>query len=147
MRYHIGMLRVVLDTSVLVAGLRSAKGASNALLVLAANQEIKPLVTTSLFLEYEEVLLRAEHRLATGMSEADVAGFLAALASAAEGVEVHFQWRPQLRDPADEMVLEAAINGRADALVTHNVSDFAAAAIRFGLRVVTPGVLFKELRL
>jgi putative PIN family toxin of toxin-antitoxin system len=140
------MLRVVLDTSVLVAGLRSRRGASNALLVLVAEQKLKPLATTSLFLEYEEVLLRAEHRLATGMSEADVAGFLDAFASAASGVDVHFQWRPQLGDPADEMVLEAAINGHAEALLTHNVADFAAAAKRFGLRVVTPGQLLKELK-
>ncbi len=140
------MLRAVIDTSVLVAGLRSRRGASNALLALVAEGEVRPLVTTSLFLEYEEVLLRAEQRLATGMSEADVAGFLAAFASASEGVEVHFQWRPQLGDPADEMVLEAAINGHADALVTHNIVDFAAAARRFGLRVVTPGDLLKELR-
>ena len=130
----------------LVAGLRSRMGASNALLVRVASGEITPLVTTALFLEYEEVLLRAEHRLATGMSEADVAGFLAALASASKGVEVHFQWRPQLGDPADEMVLEAAINGQADALVTHNVSDFAEAGRRFRLRVVTPGDLLKELK-
>ena len=140
------MLRVVLDTSVLVAGLRSRQGASNALLILVAEQKIKPLVTTALFLEYEEVLLRAEHRIVTGMSEAAVAEFLAAFASASEGVEVHFQWRPQLGDAADEMVLEAAINGRADALVTHNIADFAEAAVRFGLRVVTPGVLLKELK-
>lgn len=140
------MLRVVFDTSVIVSGLRSRLGASNALLVLVARQKVTPLVTTSLFLEYEEVLLRAEHRLVTGMSEADVAGFLSALASASAGVEVHFQWRPQLGDPADEMVLEAAINGQADALVTHNVADFAAAAPRFGLRIVTPGGLLKELK-
>ena len=141
------MLRVVLDTSVLVAGLRSRLGASNALLALVAQQKVKPLVTTTLFLEYEEVLLRAEHRLVTRMSEADVAGFLAALASASEGVEVHFQWRPQLRDPADEMVLEAAINGQAAALVTHNIADFSEAAKRFGLRIVTPGILLMELKL
>jgi putative PIN family toxin of toxin-antitoxin system len=140
------MQRVVLDTSVLVAGLRSRVGASNAVLTLVAEQAIKPLVTTALFLEYEEVLLRAEHRLVTSMSEAAIAGFLAALASAAEGVEVYFQWRPQLGDPADEMVLEAAINGHADALVTHNISDFATAAGRFDLRVVTPGTLLKELK-
>ena len=140
------MRRVVLDTSVLVAGLRSRLDASNAVLALVAEQTLKPLVTTALFLEYEEVLLRAEHRLVTSMSEADIAGFLAALASAAEGVEVHFQWRPQLGDPADEMVLEAAINGYADVLVTQNISDFATAAVRFGLRVVTPGTLLKELK-
>lgn len=140
------MLRVVLDTSVIVASLRSARGASNALLALVAQQALKPLATTALFLEYEAVLLRAEQRLATGMSEADVGGFLAALASAAEAVEVHFRWRPQLGDPADEMVLEAAINGRADALVTHNIADFAAAGARFGLRVVTPGEILKDLK-
>jgi predicted nucleic acid-binding protein len=80
------------------------------------------------------------------MSEADVAGFLAAFASASEGVDVHFQWRPQLGDPADEMVLEAAVNGRAEALVTHNVPDFAEAGRRFGLRVIAPGDLLKELK-
>ena len=140
------MLRVVLEPSVIVAGLRSRRGASNALLILAAEQMVKPLLTTALFLEYEEVLLRAEHRLAAGLNEADVPGFLAALASAAEGVEVHFQWRPQLRDPADEMVLEAAINGQADALVTHNVADFIRAAARFDLPILTPGALMKELK-
>lgn len=59
---------------------------------------------------------------------------------------MHFQWRPQLRDAADEMVLEAAINGQADALVTHNTGDFAEAAARFGLRIVTPGEMLKELK-
>ncbi len=83
-------MRVVLDTSVLVAGLRSRLGASNRLLAQVAEGRCVPLVTTAVFLEYEDVLLRPEHRLATGMSERDVAGFLAALASAAEPVDVHF---------------------------------------------------------
>jgi putative PIN family toxin of toxin-antitoxin system len=140
------VLRIVLDTSVIVAALRSARGASNALLALVARQALKPLLTTALFLEYEEVLRRAEQRLATGMGEADVTEFLAALASAAEAVEVHFYWRPQLGDAADEMVLEAAVNGRADVLVTHNVDDFVEAAARFGLRVATPSELLKEVK-
>lgn len=71
-------------------------------------------------------------------------GFLAAFASAAEGVEVNFRWRPQLTDPNDELVLEAGVNGGADALVTHNVRDFRMAAPRFGLRVL-PRELLKEL--
>lgn len=135
---------MILDTSVLVAGLRSRAGASNRLLELVALERIRPLVSVALYLEYEEVLLRAEQRLATGLSEEDVRRFLAAFASAAEGVEVHFRWRPQLRDPADELVLEAAVNGRADALVTHNVADFRDAAPRFGLRILTPAQLLKE---
>ena len=139
------MFRAVLDTSVIVAALRSRTGASNALLEQVARETARPLVSTALFLEYEDVLKRAENRLATGMSEADVDGFLAALASAAEPVEVNFRWRPQLSDPKDELVLEAAVNGEADALVTHNVRDFEPAARLFGLRVLLPRQVLKEL--
>ncbi len=139
-------MRVALDTSVLVAGLRSRLGASNRLLELVAAGRCVPRVTTAVFLEYEDVLLRPEHRLVTGMSEDDVADFLAALASAAEPVEVHFRWRPQLPDPADELILEAAVNGRADAVVSHNVRDFQVAAKAFGVPVLTPAQVLQELR-
>ncbi|MDE1960569.1 MAG: putative toxin-antitoxin system toxin component, PIN family [Xanthomonadaceae bacterium] len=139
------MNRVVLDTNVIVAAFRSRRGASNRLLRLVADGAVIPLLTTALFLEYEDVLTRAEHRLATGLGEIDVQRVLAALASAAEPVEVHFRWRPQLPDPADELVLEAAVNGQADALITHNIRDFAAAAKRFKLRVATPGDYLEEL--
>lgn len=139
-------MRVVLDTSVVVAGLRSRLGASNRVLVAVAEGHCNPLVTTSLFLEYEAVLLRPEQQLATGLSPSDIEGFLAALASAAEPVEVDFLWRPQLRDPADEMVLEAAVNGRAEAIVTHNVTDFRMGAQRFGVATLTPAEFLKELR-
>jgi len=135
----------VLDTSIVVAAFRSRRGASNRLLERVARGLVRPLVTTALFLEYEEVLLRPEHRLATGLSEEDVERLLAALASAAEPVEVYFRWRPQLRDPADELVLEAATNGRAHALVTHNTRHFAPAAKRFELRVLTPQQCLQEI--
>ena len=139
------MFLAVLDTSVIVAALRSRTGASKVLLEQVARETVRPLVSTALFLEYEDVLKRAENRLATGMSEADVDGFLAALASAAEPVEVNFRWRPQLSDPKDELVLEAAVNGQADALVTHNVRDFEPAARLFGLRLLLPRQVLKEL--
>lgn len=139
-------MRAVLDTSVIVAGFRSRTGASNLLLREVANGNLRPLATTALFLEYEDVLLRPEQRIATGMTAAQVEGALAALASAAEPVEVHFRWRPQLTDPSDELVLEAAVNGGADCLVTHNVRDFKAAAKKFELRVVTPQQCLKEIR-
>ena len=136
----------MLDTSIVVAAFRSRRGASNRLLERVARGLVRPLVTTALFLEYEDVLLRPEHRLATGLSEEDVERVLAVLASAAEPVEVYFRWRPQLRDPADELVLEAAVNGRADALVTHNVRHFAPAAQRFELRVLTPHQCLQEIK-
>lgn len=139
------MLRVVLDTDIVVTALRSASGGSNALLRLVASGRVRPLVTTALFLEYEAVLKRPVQRAAHGLSTEEIERFLAGLASASEAVEVNFQWRPQLTDPNDEMVLEAAVNGQAAALVTHNVRDFAMAARRFGLRVVRPGTLLQEM--
>ena len=140
------MRRIVLDTDVVVTALRSATGGSNAVLMAVARGELVPLVTPALFLEYEAVLKRPEQRLVHGLDIAAIDQYLAALASASEAVEISFQWRPQLRDANDEMVLETALNGQADALVTHNVRDFAGAAQKFGLRILRPGELLKELR-
>ena len=140
------MLRVVLDTDVIVTALRSATGGSNAVLIEVARGRITPLVTPALFLEYEAVLKRPEQRLAHRLELRDIDRFLAALASSCEPVDVSFQWRPQLSDPNDEMVLETAVNGRADVLVTHNVRHFERGAAMFGLRVFRPGELLKELQ-
>ena len=140
------MHRVVLDTDIIVTALRSTTGGSNAVLREAAHGRITPLVTPALFLEYEAVLKRPEQRLVHGLGLRDIDRFLSALAAACEAVEVSFQWRPQLSDANDEMVLEAAVNGQADALITHNVRDFVKGAERFGLRVLRPGEFLKELR-
>jgi putative PIN family toxin of toxin-antitoxin system len=138
--------RVVLDTSVVVAGLRTRGGAGNAVLRLVADRRIVPLATPPLFLEYEDVLQRPEQRLAHGLSPEAIEEFLAELAALVEPVEVHFLWRPQVRDPNDEMVLEAAINGKADALVTYNVGDFAVAGDRFAIPILRPADLLKKVR-
>ena len=130
--------RVVLDSSVVVSAFRSRHGASARLLALVADRRLVLLATPALFLEYEDVLKRPEQRAVSGLALPQVDAALAALASAIEPVEVRFAWRPQLRDPDDEMVLDTAVNGRADALVTHNLHDFAAAAPRFGLLLLSP---------
>jgi putative PIN family toxin of toxin-antitoxin system len=140
------MWRLVLDTSVIVAGLRSRRGASAALLGLVAERLVRPLVTIPLFLEYEQVLKRPEHRIIAGLSESDIDLLLAAFADAAEPVDLHFRWRPQTPDPADEMVLEAAINGQADALVTHDIRHLAAGAARFGILVWRPAEAMERIR-
>jgi putative PIN family toxin of toxin-antitoxin system len=139
-------MRIVMDTSVLVAGLRSRNGASNAVLGLIADRRITPLATLTLFLEYEAVLKRPEQREALGYTLDDVDRILAALASAIEPVELHFRWRPQLRDPADDMVLEVAVNGRAEAVTTHNIADFATMAERFGIPAMMPAELLRRIR-
>jgi hypothetical protein len=85
------------------------------LLGLVADQAIIPLVVTALFLECQDGLKRPDQLTAMGASTDSIDGFLAALAAGSEAVESHFWWRPQTRDPGDDMVLEAAINGFAAA--------------------------------
>src|SRR3984957_6536595 len=137
-------MRAGLESSVVVSAFRSRHGASYRLLGLVAERRLVPLATTALFLEYEEVLKRPEQREVSGLTLRQLDDALTAFASAIEPVEVRFAWRPQLADPDDEMVLDAAVNGRADALVTHNLGDFTTAATRFGLLVLPPGELLKR---
>jgi len=111
-----------------------------------ATRRVVALATPPLFLEYEDVLKRPEHQLVHGLAPEAIDEFLAELAALIEPVEVHFQWRPQSRDPNDEMVLEAAINGQADALVTYNIADFAKAGERFRVSVLRPGDLLKKVK-
>jgi putative PIN family toxin of toxin-antitoxin system len=140
------MWRWVLDTSVLVAGLRSRQGASYILLGLVADRLIRPLATPALFYEYEDVLKRPEHLLAMGITVAEVDRYLNGLADAIQPVEIHYRWRPQLPDPNDELVFEAAINGGATALITHNIRDFSQAGPPFGIETLRPADALKRIR-
>jgi predicted nucleic acid-binding protein len=97
-------------------------------------------------MEYEAVCRRPEHRVEAGLSERQVGIFLDAIIALAEPVLTHFLWRPQLRDPNDEMVLEAAVNGRAEALVTFNVRDYGTAASQFGVDVLLPREAIARMR-
>lgn len=133
--------QIVLDTNVLVAGLRSRNGASFQLLSRLTFSQFELHLTVPLAMEYEDVLHRP------GLLSLPVAAIDAVLdmvCAVAHQQDVHFLWRPQLRDPSDELVLEAAVNASADFLVTHNLRDFAAAD-RFAVQVVTPGQLLKRL--
>jgi len=131
-------VRYVVDTDVIVAAMRSPGGASAAILRTARNGRVTLLVSVPLGMEYEAVCSELEHRLAAGLSEREVEIFLDAVLAMAEPVKTHFLWRPQLRDPGDEMVLEAAVNGRANALVTFNVRDFGIVPARFGIELMVP---------
>ncbi len=137
-------MKVVLDADVVVAAMRSPAEASAELLRLARRQRMRLAASVSLFIEYESVCTRQPHLDAAGLSAVDVAVFLDALACLIEPVPIRFLWRPQLRDPADELVLEAAVNAGADALLSFNVRHFQGAAGRFGLRLSRPGPFLQD---
>ena len=127
-----------MDTDVIVAAMRSPSGASAAILEAAPERRVALLVSVPLAMEYEATCRELEHRRAAGLSTREVGIFLDAVIALAEPIETHFLWRPQLRDAGDEMVLEAAINGRADGLVTFNLRDYGAFPARFGVEVLLP---------
>ena len=127
-----------MDTDVVVAGMRSPAGASAAILRSIRQGQASLLLNVPLAMEYEVVCQRADHRLAAGLTEQQVDIFVSVVIAMAEPVETHFLWRPQLRDPNDEMVLEAAVNGRANALVTFNLKAFGNAPGRFGVELLLP---------
>jgi predicted nucleic acid-binding protein len=103
------------------------------------------LLNVALALEYESKCSLVEHRHAAGISTAEAAAFIARLIGLGEPVHSYFRWRPQLRDPGDELVLEAAVNGRADAIVTFNERDLRGAKASFGIEVVRPGVALRRI--
>lgn len=139
-------MRCVLDTNVVVAAMRSPRGASAALLRAARRNAITMIANVALALEYEAISRLAEHRLAAGLDETQVGIFIDAVLAMVEPVETHFLWRPQLRDPADEFVLEAAVNGQAAAIVTFNRRDFDIAPARFGIELLNPAELLGRLK-
>ena len=126
----------MLDTSVLVAGFRSRRGASFRLLTLLRAGAFEIALSVPLVLEYEAVLRSQAAQLS--LSPSDVTDLVDYLCRVGHRQTIHFLWRPALRDPADEFVLELAVAAECQAIVTHNVRDFAGAKT-FGVHILTPG--------
>jgi putative PIN family toxin of toxin-antitoxin system len=139
-------MRLILDTDVVVAALRSDQGASRQLLLAALDRRVIMLASVPLMLEYEAVLMRPEHLAKIGLKASEIDVVLDALAAVIEPVPLHFVWRPRLKDPADEMVLDTAVNGRADRLATFNLRHLRDAARTFGIRADRPGEVLRDLR-
>lgn len=137
------MSSVVLDTNVLVAAIRSRRGASFELISRLGTGAFEVAVSVSLVLEYEGALLR--HLPESPLDENDVRDLIDYICEVANRQEIFFLWRPFLRDPGDDLVLELAVAARCDAIVTHNVRDFAGAE-KLGVRVLTPGRFLQDLR-
>ncbi len=132
-------MRYLIDTCVALSALRSRQGASNALMQQVLERRLPIVLHFKLLAEYRDVLLRAEHRLATGLSEDQVHRFLAALVGVADEVPVRYLWRPNLRDENDNFVVEIAVAASPCTIVNHNVRDFSSSERLFaGVRIARP---------
>jgi predicted nucleic acid-binding protein len=134
---------VAIDTNVLVAAVRSRRGASFEVLSRVGTGVFDIAVSVPLVLEYEDALLR--HASASGLVASDVHDLVDYVCSVAVRQEIFFLWRPLLKDPNDDMVAELAVAAGCDAVVTHHVRDFAGIET-FGLALLTPGMFLKQLR-
>lgn len=137
------MISLVIDTNVFVAGLRSAGGASRAVLRRALEGKFQPLFGNALWMEYQDLLGRPVWGDTTTPDER--LAVLAALAKQGRWVTVYYGWRPNLPDEADNHLIELALAGGATAIVTHNLRDIKGGELRLGnLRVLTPAQCLEE---
>jgi putative PIN family toxin of toxin-antitoxin system len=134
--------RVVIDTNIVASGLRSRRGASYRVLSLLGRTGFTPILTVPLVVEYEKTL--REPRLGLTFSRSDIDKFLNYFCSVSYHQKVHYLWRPYLPDPKDDMVLEAAVNGRCPYIVTFNIGDFRNVH-RFGIEALTPKMFLKKI--
>ena len=135
-----GIPNIVIDTNVVIAALRSKKGASFKLLSLVGTKRFKTHDSVALVLEYEAVIQR--YRVELGLSQDDVSDLVDSLCALAKHHKIYFLWRPSLPDANDELILELAVSAQCDYIVTHNLSDFKGVE-KFGVKVVTPGAFLR----
>ena len=134
---------VVIDTNVIIAALRSKRGASNKLLSLVGTSKFEIHDSVALILEYEDVIQRQRAEL--GLSQDEVSTFIDALCSMAHHHKIYFLWRPFLTDVNDELVLELAVSANCEYILTHNISDFRGSE-KFGIRAITPKEFLQVIR-
>ncbi len=134
--------KIVLDTNVLIAALRSQKGASFQILKLIGRGQFDIVLSVPLFLEYEDVAKRTSR--AVGLRHSDIEDILDYFCSVGEHREIFFLWRPFLKDPMDDMVLEVAVESSCDYIITHNIKDFGGIQ-KFGVEAIRPGEFLRKL--
>jgi predicted nucleic acid-binding protein len=137
---------MLLDTDVIIAAIRSTNGASAEIVRRVLRGELHIELTVAMALEYEAVSTRDVHLIAGEISIIEATNLIDTLAALARPVEIHFRWRPQLRDTDDEMILEAAINAQDRTIVTFNTKDFEMAVDKFDVTLVKPRQLLENLK-
>lgn len=135
----------MLDTACLVTAVRSSSGAAGQLLRKVFDHELVLLMDLKLGLEYRDVALRPEHLKVSALNEREVLELIEALEAFAEPVEILVKTRPQSSDPNDDMILDLAINGSAEVLVTYNKKHFATVGKRVGIKILNPAELLEAM--
>ena len=143
------MYKIVIDTNVLLSALFSSQGRSYQLinwLGIQARKNIKiNVVSVPLVLEFEEVLLRPKnHKKYDHFSPEEIRLIVSDIVSISQRTKLHFLWRPFLKDSFDDKVLETAVNGQANAIITYNTKDFAGVTKHFDIEILTPAQLFDK---
>ena len=135
-----------MDTDILIASVRSKTGASRAIMHMIERRQLTAVATVPILIEYEAVLTRPEHLAAGNLTRLAADNIINALAALLLPIEPHFSWRPQLKDPNDEMILEAAVNGHAMFIITFNTRHFTPAVKRFGIEALNPADFLRRIR-
>ena len=135
-----------MDTDILIASVRSKTGASRSIMQMIERRQLTAVATVPMLIEYEAVLTRPEHLAAGNLTRHGAENIINALAALLLPIEPHFSWRPQLKDPNDEMILEAAVNGQAMFIITFTTRHFAPAVQRFGIEALNPRDFLRRIR-
>ena len=135
-------MKIVIDTNVLYTALQSRRGASFKLVSLLPNEKFSITISVSLIIEYEDVLRRG--KLPDTITEKDISDFIDFFCHIGDQQDIFFLWRPFLPDPSDDLVLEVAVAGDCDAIITYNKRHFKNIE-KFGLRILDPKEFLTEI--
>ncbi len=143
------MYKIVIDTNVLLSALFSNKGQSYRLIELLGIKAQKGvrfnIISVPLALEFEEVLLRPKNREKYDyFTQKEISLIISDIVAVSHKTKLHFLWRPFLKDSFDDRVLETAVNGQANAIITYNTKDFAGVKKHFDIEILTPAELFDK---
>lgn len=130
------MNRIVLDTSVIISALIGKKGPSREILRRCLQHKYKPLISNTLFLEYEDVLSRTRIRELCPLNQDEINELLSALYNVGEWIHIYYLWRPNVKDEGDNFLIELAVAGNAQVIVTNNIRDLKSAELKFDNLIV-----------
>ena len=135
---------IVVDTSIVISALIGSQGPSRKVIRKCLLNDYTPLISNSLFLEYEDVSSRERIINLCSITNEEKRKLLNAFYHVCHWVSIHYLWRPNIRDEGDNFLIELAVAGNADYIVTNNINDFKNAQLKFpNIQIVTPEQLLR----